>query len=267
MSLLSKKIIQESILKITQSEQWIEYLKYFAISCTRYSIQNSLLLFSQFPTATYVAGKKQWQKRGRLVNDDAKPIILIAPEFEEYQLQLNGKNKVGKRVVGFKEIEVFDISQTVPATEIATPFMQVDLSNTKFVKDKAEDLLQALCKKFNVYMCEMKKDENLEAFYSYSDGKIFVNKKLSTLQKVKAICHEIGHKLLHSNTILERALREVEAETFAFIILQHFNLDTTSISVDYITQWSQTIEMERLVLRLAEMEKAVKTFLKKMERV
>ena len=266
MSLLSKKIIQESILKITQSEQWIEYLKYFALCCNRYSIQNSLLLFSQFPTATYVAGKKQWQKRGRIVKDEVKPIILIAPEFEEYQLQLNGKNKTGKRVVGFKEIEVFDISQTDPMIEIATPFMNIDLSNTRFVKDQADNLLQTLCDKFNVYMCEMKKDDGLEAFYSYSDDKIFVNKKLNTLQKLKAVCHEVGHKLLHSDTILERALREIEAETFAFIVLQHFNLDTTSISADYIAQWSKTIEMERLVLRLAEMEKAVKTFLKKIER-
>lgn len=263
---MNKKIIQESIQKIKESNQWKQYIDYFSLYVSRYSIQNSILLFSQFPEATYTAGKKQWLEKGRLVLEDAKPIILIAPEFEWYDVEINGEKKKGKRVIGYKEIEVFDITQT----ESITPIPQttgIDLSETKFFKERADVILDLLKGHFDIIECEMKKDPNLDAFVCYTDNKIFVDKTLPTILKVKAVLHEIGHLYLHKDVILERALREVEAETFAYIVLKHLDLDTTSISAEYIAKWSQTIEMERLVLRLSEMEQAVKKLLKKIERL
>lgn len=261
----NKKIIQNGIEKIINSNQWAQYLDFFSLYCKRYSIQNSILLFSQFPNATYVAGEKQWLKKMRLVNKDAKPITLIAPDFEYYDIQLgNGQREKGKRIIGFKEIHVYDISQT---TSINPEFVStVNLADTKFVKEQAEKIYGMLKNNFTIIECSMQKDPNLDAFISYDNEKIFINKDLSVLKKVKAAVHEIGHLYLHKDTILERALREVEAETFAYICLKHLGLDTTSISIDYITQWCQTIEMERLVLRLSEMESAVKKFFKKIEK-
>lgn len=263
---MNKKIIQESILKIKESNQWKQYIDYFSLYVSRYSIQNSILLFSQFPDATYTAGRKQWLEKGRLVLDDAKPIILIAPEFEWYDVEINGEKKKGKRVIGYKEIEVFDVSQTKPLNPVALN-LGINLSETKFFKERAEVIWDLLNKHFDIVECEMKKDPELDAFVCYSDNKIFVNKDLPIILKVKAILHEIGHLYLHKDVILERALREVEAETFAYIVLKHLGLDTTSISSEYIVRWSQTIEMERLVLRLSEMEVAVKKLLKKIERL
>ena len=263
---MNKKIIQEGILKIKESNQWKQYIDYFSLYVSRYSIQNSILLFSQFPEATYTAGRKQWLDKGRIVLEDAKPIILIAPEFEWYDVEINGEKKRGKRVIGYKEIEVFDISQT-QLLDPVTVGIGVDLSETKFFKERIEVILGLLTSHFDITECEMKKDPDLDAFVCYTDNKIFVNKELPTAIKVKAILHEIGHIYLHKDVILERALREVEAETFAYIVLKHLGLDTTSISAEYIVRWSQTIEMERLVLRLSEMENAVKKLLKKIERL
>jgi hypothetical protein len=262
---VSKKIIQESISKITESNQWKQYLDFFSLYVSRYSIQNSVLLFSQFPEATYVAGRKQWLEKSRVVKEDAKPIILIAPEFEWFDVDINGEKKKGKRVVGYKEIEVFDITQTEPLNSI--PTATISLSDTKFFQENAEIILELLKSHFNIVECEMKKEPELDAFISYADDKIFLNKDRSTLIKVKATLHELGHKYLHDGVILERALREVEAETFAYIVLKHLGLDVAMISAEYIAKWSQTIEVDRLVLRLAEMETAIKKLLRTIERL
>ena len=57
--------------------------------------------------------------------------------------------------------------------------------------------------------------------------------------------HELSHSKLHHNSI-NRNAAEVEAESIAYVVSNHFNIDTSSYSFEYIASWSKNKELKEL---------------------
>ena len=74
---------------------------------------------------------------------------------------------------------------------------------------------------------------------------------MSELQNIKTAIHEIAHATLHDTAIdaperPDRRTREVQAESIAFTVCQHYGLDTSDYSFGYVAGWSSGRELAEL---------------------
>ncbi|MBR1692025.1 MAG: hypothetical protein IJ711_04545, partial [Lachnospiraceae bacterium] len=102
-------------------------------------------------------------------------------------------------------------------------------------------------------------------YYSHSEDRIVIQTGMSDAQTVKTGIHECAHKLLHDRNLeiatvhSDRSGREVQAESVAFIVAEHFGLDTSEYSFPYIAGWSKGKPSEELSKYLSEIQEAAKT--------
>ncbi len=76
---------------------------------------------------------------------------------------------------------------------------------------------------------------------------------MSQQQTLKTCIHEIAHAILHDkdtgtekDKIPDRRTKEVEAESVAYTVCQHFGIDTSDYSFGYVAGWSRGKELEEL---------------------
>src|SRR6266480_569231 len=79
----------------------------------RYSLRNVMLIASQKPSATHVAGFHTWHKLGRFVKKGEKGILILAPIVRrKNESKEQNDTDDSSTAVGFRAAYVFDISQT-----------------------------------------------------------------------------------------------------------------------------------------------------------
>ena len=232
--------LEQGIQSLLDSDKWRQWLTMMSqlrsLSGTRYSWQNCLLLLMQNPDASYVAGFHDWKKVGRTVKKGEKGLAIRAPFTKKLdEVDDSGENK---RITYFNLVYVFDITQTegeeIP--ELARPLQGDDAGLYQALHNFA------LHEKMPVYQ------EALESYNGYCKfnqakdkvEKIVVANHLSNLHKCKTLAHELAHALLHKGVdyAAHRAECELEAESVAFIVLNHFGLDSSDYSFSYVTTWA-----------------------------
>lgn len=214
-----------------------------------YSVCNQILIWSQCPKATVVAGFNDWKtKFHRNVKKGEKGIRIFAPvsvkikaENEENQLP-NGEmvlSEEDEKVIKlFKTVAVFDVSQTEGEPLPEFNIMELDGN----VKDY-ERLLDAI---ISVSPCDVFFDNIENGSKGYYDfNKIVVNQGMSQEQTLKTSVHEVTHALLHNKNKekaerKDRATKEVEAESVAFVVLNALGIDTAQYSFKYVATWSRS---------------------------
>jgi len=210
---------------------------------SRYSFGNILLIASQRPTATRVAGFWTWKRLGRHVRKGEHGIVILAPMMCRAKVQNSSDDGVdagdsqepedsvrAKNLVGFRTTHVFDVSQTHgnPLPEFAT----VDgdprayLSRLKELVAERGITLE--------YTASLGGAEGLSA-----GGRIRLRTGQSHAQEFSTLAHELGHELLHQGEEkLSRTVRETEAEAVAFVVCRAVGLDTNTAFSDYIQLYS-----------------------------
>lgn len=215
-------------------EKFLKFAKYFR----KYSFNNRVLIFSQFPEATRVAGKSSWLKMKRETINGAKKIFIIAPIPRKY-------NKKVTKIENEEEIEtietyeynsyryvyVYDISQTVGE---ALP-LQVENNNGNDMGDFYEKL-----KSFSkVPVVEETLFGTLQGYYSEKEQKIVIKKEASINDKAATLLHELAHAIYDDfDYNKDKDLSEVFVESIAYIVADYFGLDTSMCSFNYITQYA-----------------------------
>ena len=85
--------------------------------------------------------------------------------------------------------------------------------------------------------------------------RIAIDEGMSQLQTLKTAIHEIAHAKLHDIDLnapkdeqprVDRRTREVEAESVAYTVCQHYGLDTSDYSFGYVAGWSSGRELAEL---------------------
>ena len=224
-----------------------------------YSVNNTILIARQKPDATFVAGFNQWKKDfGRSVNKGEKGIKILAPciyktKEDEIKkdpvsglpvLDENGKpvkEESEKMLTGFKAVTVFDVSQTdgKPLPNLGVDELSGDIKDF----DKLMSVLREISPvpiKFALITSDAK------GFYNFDDKSITIKEGMSNVQTVKTAIHEITHAKLHDvDTVKakgekpkDQSTKEVEAESVAFAVCQHFGIDTSDYSFGYVAGWS-----------------------------
>ena len=235
------QLLSEGLTELLESGDWQKYLKVQS-QFHNYSFNNVMLILSQFPEASRVAGYQHWQKLGRQVKKGSKSIKILAPLKRKMERE-NDKGELETKtgIFGFRTVSVFDVSQTEgdDLPEITSPLIGDD---------------QGLIDRLTAFS----HNNNVPVFFQGAlgangccryDGKtgepieIVVDPLLPKQHQAKTLAHEIGHSLLHSRTQyndhIPRSQAELEAESVAFIVLHYFGLDSSDYSFPYVAGWQQ----------------------------
>ena len=138
-----------------------------------------------------------------------------------------------ERVIrGFKFVPVFDVSQT-DGEELPSMCHRLEGDDPYGLYPRLRAVAQSIG--FTVEDHEFRGDTNGDC--SHADHRIRVSVNNSPVQRVKTLAHEIAHALLHE-TIGDRALVELEAESVAFVVCRAHELDTSGYSFGYVTIWA-----------------------------
>ena len=269
-----KTPIKEQIKKLTdQIEAGIKALfqsgdleKYQAYLRTmshfhHYSVNNQMLIFSQCPHATLVAGYQKWQNQfSRHVLRGEKGISILAPtpykikvEKEKLDpvtklplLDADGKTITEEKEVQipmFRPVKVFDVSQTdgKPLPErVQSPIAELTGNVEHY-----EAFMDAL-KLVSPVPIEIKPlSSNLDGFFSPSKQSITLREGMSEVQTVCAAVHEIAHSKLHNyarqpdSQPKDSSTEEMEAESIAYTVCAYFGIETSANSFGYVATWSK----------------------------
>ena len=251
--------IQTGVTNIIESGEYAKFLK-FSKNFHSYSFNNIVLIYSQMPNATKVAGFKTWQSMGRKIKYGAKGIQIIYPIKQKYEKKVLDNDEEKREVIEYityRATYVYDISQT---TGKKLPFEnEVMNTNTK------NDLFYNLCA-FSPF--QIKENERLGKVQGYWNPKekcIVLNIILSFDDKASTLLHELTHAFYDDfNYKSERNLSETFVESVAYIVADHLGLDTSNCSFKYILSW---IDGDiNILLELGEkIQKTANEFIKRLE--
>ena len=259
--------LEQGITELFDSERYKEYLRVMS-KFHNYSFNNTLLIAMQKPDASLIAGFSAWKNNfGRNVMKGQKGIKILAPspfkikkEMEKIDPQ-TGKAFIGKdgkpvteekeiTIPAFKVVSVFDVSQTegkeLPNIAVDTLTGNVELY---------EDFFKALKETSPVPIAFEKIEGGAHGYYHLEDKRIAIDEGMSELQTIKTAIHEIAHAKLHDIDLtspmdgqnrVDRRTREVEAESVAYTVCQHYGLDTSDYSFGYVAGWSSGRELAEL---------------------
>lgn len=245
--------LEQGVKAVFESESYKNYLSCMS-KFHRYSISNSILIHMQRPDASYVAGYTDWQKKfHRQVNRGEKGIAIIAPSPYKRKVSetvkdqngcpvLNADGSVKKEVrevpvEGYKVTYCFDISQT--SGEDLPTYRVDELKGT--VKD-FENIDRAVRDISPVPIFTEDITSGAKGYFSDSSKKIVIKEGMDEAQTLKTEIHELAHSILHSSEGSEkdkdRRTMEVQADSIAYVVSEHYGLDTGSYSFPYIAGWS-----------------------------
>ena len=249
--------LEAGVVEVFQSGRFAEYLSTMS-KFHQYSFGNILLIAMQFPGASQVAGYNGWKKKfGRQVRAKENGIKILAPcsfkaimEVEKIDpvtrrpvLDAKGQPVTERVPIGanrFKVVTVFDVSQT-EGKEL--PTIVSDLTGTVEQYPAITRKLEKLSPLPIVF------DEvpgTAKGYCSHIEGRIVIQPGMSEAQTLKTMIHEVAHARLHvPEDILserqqkDRQTREVEAESVAYVVCQHFGVDTSDYTFGYVAGWSK----------------------------
>ena len=260
--------LEQGITELFESERYKEYLRVMS-KFHNYSFNNTLLIAMQKPDASLVAGFSAWKNNfGRNVMKGQKGIKIIAPSpFKIKQEMEKTDPNTGKPVIGkdgkpiteekeimipaYKVVSVFDVSQTEgrKLPDIAVDELTGDV-------DRYKDFFTAIEKTSPVPIGFEKIPGGSHGYYHLGDKRIAIQEGMSELQTLKTAIHEIAHAKLHDIDLnvpeneqkprVDRRTREVEAESVAYTVCQHYGLDTSDYSFGYVAGWSSGKELSEL---------------------
>ena len=257
--------LEQGVAEIFTSEKYTEYLNTMA-KFHNYSFNNTLLITMQKPEATLVAGYQAWQKKfNRQVKRGEKGIQIIAPApYKEKQEIEKTDPETGEIVIGedgqpetevvervitkFRVTTVFDVSQTT-----GEPIPEFEVSELEGDVLIYHDFMEALKTVAPVPISFIEIDGEAKGFYQIVDKYIAVQPGMSEAQTMKTAVHETAHAVLHDRDQMEaegvvkdQLTKEVEAESVAYVVCNHFGLDTSEYSFSYIASWSSGKNMKEL---------------------
>ena len=257
--------LEQGVKEIFTSERYTEYLNTMS-KFHNYSFNNTLLITMQKPEATLVAGYQAWQKKfNRHVKRGEKGIQIIAPtpvrekheiekidpDTQEPIIGEDGQPEteiVEMIIPRFRVATVFDVSQTEgePIAELEVPELT---GSVQFY----DTFMQALQNISPVPIRMMNVEGDAKGYYHQTEKYIAIKEDMSNVQTMKTGVHEVSHALLHDREVMDvegvlkdQTTKEVEAESIAYIVCNHFGLDTSEYSFTYIASWCESRDMKAL---------------------
>jgi hypothetical protein len=251
--------LDKKIETVQSSEEFQSILETFS-KFHSYSYYNSLLILTQKPEASFVAGYKKWQQKfNRHVKKGENGIAILAPfSYKKRIEKASDDNKKDKdsdeenyvKKTYFKPVYVFDVSQTEGE---ALPEIDTSLDN------KHQYLLNPILSLVNEKGVTLKFDSLKNGLDGYSKvGEIVINKALNPTEKAAVIIHELAHEILHSReerAVLTKEVKELEAEAVSFVVMDHYNLEIKSDQ--YLALYKESYDLKDSLKRISKLATSI----------
>ena len=256
--------LEQGVSEIFQSEKYRQFLDTMA-KFPQYSLNNNLLIMMQKPDATLCQSYTGWKQMGRFVKKGEKGIRILAPapykmEREQDKLDEKGKAVLDKdgepvketvqiNITAFKPVSTFDLSQTD-----GEPLPTIGASELTGSVEGYATLFEVIKEASPVPIGFEDTKGGAKGYFHTEENRIAIQEGMSEVQNVKTAIHEMAHAKLHNMEAQKaredggqtRSSKEVEAESVAYTVCQHFGIDTSDYSFAYVAGWSQGKEMPEL---------------------
>lgn len=264
----AQETLAAEVAKLTTSDDWRRFLD-FQAKLHSYSPNNVMLIAVQHARAvrgglvpaaepTYVAGFNTWRALGRAVNKGQHGYAILAPCRYNRRLALDPAGQarplakdeipgVGERVdnrnvlAGFRVEHVFDVSAT-SGVELPEP------PHPKLLVGEAPPGLGGAVlaliedRGFSVdTVADAAAIQGANGQTNWGSRTVLIRADMDDAAMVKTLLHEAGHVLLHDRPpgqYLPRAIKEVEAESVAYVVASVHGMPTDEYSFPYLTAWA-----------------------------
>lgn len=256
---LSDRLTQ-GIKELFSSDRYRDYLT-TASKFHQYSSRNAMLIYLQKPNATYVAGFNAWNNMQRSINKGETGIRILVPiphkktvnvNHDEHGRPLPFPQQKEITTTSFRPAYVFDVSQTNgrELPKLVTQMMgQVHDYST---------LMESLQQISPYPIVFGALDDGVNGRCNYSTQQVVLRENLSQEQAIKTAIHEIAHAKLHGGGNVDRATSELQAESVAYMVCQHFNIDSSQFSFGYIVGWGKDKAVSELQSSLEVIQKTAR---------
>ena len=269
--------LEAGVAQMMNSDSFKNYLKVMA-RFHNYSLNNTILIALQDPKATLIAGYTAWQKNfGRQVMKGEKAIRILAPTPYKKKMEVavidpsTGQARMNPdgtkqtelkevMVPAFKVVNVFDVRSTE-----GRPLPSIGVNELTGDVQQYEMFFEALKRSCPVPIAFEQIDSGAKGYYHTVDHRIALQEGMSQVQTIKTLINEMTHQKLHSmdpkemppeEPRLTRNAKEVEAESVAYTVAQHFGIETSDYSFAYIAGWSAGKDTPELKASLDRIRKA-----------
>lgn len=246
------QMLEDGISQILDSDSFKNYLTVMS-RFHNYSFNNIFLIKAQRSDATRVAGYKKWQSLKRQVKKGEKGIVIFVPIRRTVEDEDGNQITIVKN---FGTAVVFDISQT-EGEDLPT----VDLPVADLTTNSEAGI--ALADKLTTFLAQEQVSFAIEntkpAHGYYAPGKkhIAIDEDLTGDQFVKTLTHEVVHYVADHRGLTSREDGETVAEGAAFVVLNHFGIDSSDYTFGYVAGWAQ--DKEVLTRNLTAIQKSAQT--------
>ena len=273
--------LKEGMKNYLDSEQFKSFLDTMS-KFHNYSLNNIHLLKIQNPNVSQVASFNKWKTDfDRTVKKGSKALKIWVPyqvktSIPVHQKELDftpAENEMEQKeiiVTRFKLGNVFDVSQT-EGKELPKAIHEL----TGDVKDY-EDLYRAtkavsMDNQVSISFEEINR-ESTNGYYSPDENRIVISKGLKGQEQIlKTIFHEMAHADLHRGSNAQYGddqyrKQELQAESVAYVVANHFGFDTSSYSSGYLAIWAKDKNgFEDMVEQLQVVQKEAKSLIDRMD--
>lgn len=264
--------LEEQLLQLFQSGKYADFLKAMG-NFWNYSLNNQILIWSQFPEATAVASYRTWKSKfHRQVKKGEHGIHILVPMkvkrkmTEEPCKENEGKtnDEESDKITIFKIGSVFDVSQTE-----GEPLPSLGIDELKGSVERYESIVQTIRSISPVPIRFDKIRGRAKGYFDPIQKEIVIKKGLSQCHTVHTMIHEMTHAMLNLKEIdkeMDRATNEVIAESTAYAVCSHLGIDTSEYSCGYIVSWSDGRGLNELKQSMQIIRDTASKFIDKMDR-
>lgn len=257
------KTLEKEMANIFNDTNYKKFLSLMS-NFNNYSLNNLQLILIQKPDATNVASFETWKKAGRYVKKGETGIRIIFP-IKYLKNKKNEENEETKEAsnIYFKVGSVFDISQTEVAKgkeDLLNKYKPKILDNNDPAFAEYIELFKSISQ-FPIYFDDLN-NAKVNGYCDFGTDEIHIKDSLPVAQQLKTIIHEVAHSLLHKDSDLSKELKEIEAESVAFVVSNNIGLDSSEYSFGYLASWSKEKDIKELKPLLERIHKTATNILK-----
>jgi len=244
--------LRSAVGAIETGDQWRAWLD-FAGRLHRYSFDNLMLIMAQRPDATAVASYRTWKSIDRHVQRGERSIKVLAPSTRRTGVtdgngqpirDADGRQQFRRSIVAYRPVSVFDIKQT-SGSPVPKPILPTLLEG-----QAPEGLWEALGREvaergYRLLRAGSDQLGDANGITMPNRREVWVRDDVDGVQAVKTLAHELAHILLHTGEDPGsdpcRGMKEVEAESVAYLTLAAQGVSTGNYSFPYVANWAFAI--------------------------
>ncbi len=265
------KHMKEGLNDYLKSDTYKKYL-HFVSSFHSYSQNNIRLILAQNPNASLIAGGGFWKKNhGRFITKGEKAIYIWSKPYEYIQKDKDGKPKLDehgkvKKKTYFKLVPVFDVKQT-NGRDLPEPVVSL-LGDVK----NYDKLYLAIRNSIDTPVSFENLTNGSHGYFNPKTNQIVLKSGMSQEATIKTLIHEATHSQLHADSTAkfgDKTYRrqEFEAESVAYVVCQHYGIDSSSYSFGYLASWKMNnLDLDDLKKVMDKVQKQSNSLLTKIDK-